>query len=47
MRGSDCRNTGAWETDLGSGSKFIYQIGISCPLALCQDLNQVILIVVI
>ena len=41
------RDAGAGETDLGCGSKLVSQIRIARSLALSQDLNEMILIVVI
>ena len=47
LRSSQGCNTGTGEADLGCRSKLIYQIRISCALALCQNLNQMVLIMVI
>ena len=44
---SHCRDTGTRETDLGSGSKFIYHIRIASLSALVQYLEKEILILVI
>ena len=47
MGSSNGCNTGTWETDLGSRCKFVNQIWISGSLALCKDLDQMILVMVI
>ena len=45
--GRNRRDTAAREGDLGSRRELIYQIRVSCPLAFCQNLNQIILTVII
>ena len=47
MGGSDGCDTGTWEADLGCRCKLINQVRISCSLALCKDLDQMILVMVI
>ena len=47
LRGRQGRDAGAGEADLGGGGELVGQVRISCPLALRQDLDQVILVVVV
>ena len=47
MGGGNGRNTGTGEADFGGGCELVNQIRISGPLALCQNFNQVILVMVI
>ena len=47
MGGGNGRNAGPREADFGGGSKLINQVRISGPLALCQNFNLMILVMVI
>ena len=47
LRRRQSGNAGAGEADLGGGGKLVGKVRVACPFALCQNLNQVVLIVVI